>query len=235
MKRIVFKFLTLTVVISTLLAMSACGKLDVVADESTKSFDRLLDVANSLVSKDDMNGGWTLAAPDGEANFIWSWDYSASPQHDVMLAFNAEPFVAAGLDPAKLPQDITFMDVMDTGMGNSQSIMVGTKLGKEKFDGRATPAVAYKQIIKEHRSSVGYHSALDHYGVNLGDGNLFEWAKDIDTNDKDIVFVLEPAPFIAAGVNPNKVKGWVFAKVIVDDANGKPVEVDKLLKPFNLK
>jgi hypothetical protein len=56
----------------------------------------------------------------------------------------------------------------------------------------------------------------------------------MSTNDKDIVFVLNPEPFIAAGVDPSKIDGWAFAKVTVDDANGKPVEVDKILKPFNL-
>ena len=51
---------------------------------------------------------------------------------------------------------------------------------------------------------------------------------------KDMVFVLNPAPFITAGVEPNRVEGWVFAKVTVDDENGKPVELDKLLKPFDI-
>jgi hypothetical protein len=70
--------------------------------------------------------------------------------------------------------------------------------------------------------------------VNLGNGNLFEWAKDMSVNDKDIVFVLNPEPFIAAGVDPSRIEGWVFAKVTVDDPNGRPVQVDKFLKPFNL-
>jgi len=37
-------------------------------------------------------------------------------------------------------------------------------------------------------------------------------------NDKDIVFVLNPEPLIAAGVDPKAVDGWVFARV--------PVEID---------
>ncbi|MDR3325447.1 MAG: hypothetical protein LBS82_05645, partial [Spirochaetaceae bacterium] len=69
---------------------------------------------------------------------------------------------------------------------------------------------------------------------NVGGGNLFEWAKDMSVNDKDIVFVLNPEPFIAAGTDPNAIDGWAFAPVTVDDENGKPVVVDKLLKPFNL-
>jgi hypothetical protein len=174
-----------------------------------------------------MNGGWSLAAPDAGARFIWSKNYAESPLHDVMLEFDAAPFIDAGLDPDRLPENFAFYDGM---------IMVGTKLGEEqlKYAGEATPLASYEQIVKIKRSSVGYHAALDHYGVSLGDGNLFEWAKDMSTNDKDIVFVLNPDPFIAAGVDPSRIEGWAFAKVTVDDANGKPVVVDKILKPFNL-
>jgi hypothetical protein len=203
----------------------SCGKLDVVGNESKKSFERLLEADAPAISQDDMNGGWSLTSPDGAARFVWSWDYSASPLHDVMLVFEAAPFVAAGLDADKLPPDIAFYDGM---------IMVGAKLGNENFDAD-TPLAAYNHIVEKHRSAIGYHASLDHYGVNVGGGNLFEWAKDMGANDKDIVFVLNPQPFIDAGVDPNNVSGWAFAKVIVDDENGKPIEVDKLLKPFNIQ
>jgi hypothetical protein len=144
-----------------------------------------------------------------------------------MLEFDAAPFIAAGLDPEKLPENFAFYEGM---------IMVGTKLGQEtlRYSGEVTPLASYEQIVKLKRPAIGYHGALDHYGVNLGDGNLVEWAKDMSTNDKDIVFVLNPEPFINAGADPSRVEGWTFTKVTVDDANGKPVEVDKILKPFNL-
>jgi hypothetical protein len=212
-----------------LIARSAvsCGKLDVVGTDSVKSFDKVLRQIPQAVTPDEMNGGWSLAAPDNTARFIWSKNYAESPLHDVMLEFDAAPFIAAGLNPEKLPDNFAFYDNM---------IMVGTKLGQEQltYSGQATPLASYEQIVKLKRSSIGYHGALDHYGVNLGDGNLFEWAKDLTTNDKDIVFVLDPAPFIAAGADPARIAGWAFAKVTVDDENGKPVQVDKILKPFDL-
>ncbi|GHV94012.1 hypothetical protein AGMMS50293_03320 [Spirochaetia bacterium] len=219
-----------------LLVMAAvsCGKgggissLDVVGKDSINSFDKLLQQTARQVTQDAMNGGWSLAAPDNMARFIWSKNYAESPLHDVMLELDAAPFLAAGLDPDKLPENFAFYEGM---------LMVGTKLGEEtlKYSGEVTPLASYEQIVKLKRSSIGYHGALDHYGVSLGDGNMFEWAKDMSTNDKDMVFVLNPEPFIAAGADPNKIEGWAFAKVTVDDANGKPVEVDKLLKPFNLQ
>lgn len=57
----------------------------------------------------------------------------------------------------------------------------------------------------------------------------------MDKNDKDMVFALNPEVFIQAGVDPQKVEGWVFAKVETMDMNGKDKEVDKFLKPFDLK
>jgi hypothetical protein len=222
MKKVLIKIVSVSAIV---LGVASCGKLDVVGNESKNSFQRLLEVDASAITQDVMNGGWSLSAPDGEASFVWSWDYSESPMHDVMLIFDAAPFVAAGLDGEKLPPDIAFYDGM---------IMVGTKLGSEKFDAD-TPLAAYNHIVEKHRSAIGYHASLDHYGVNVGGGNLFEWAKDMSTNDKDIVFVLNPEPFIDAGVDPNNIEGWAFAKVTIDDENGKPVEVDKILKPFNLQ
>jgi hypothetical protein len=53
--------------------------------------------------------------------------------------------------------------------------VVGTKIGQEqlRYQGEATPIASYEQIVRLKRSSIGYHGALDHYGVNLGDANLF--------------------------------------------------------------
>lgn len=89
--------------------------------------------------------------------------------------------------------------------------------------------------MKFQRVRIGYHEALDHYGIKLGNGNMFEWAKNMATNDKDIVFVLNPEPFIAAGADPSRIDGWIFAKVETKDDKGKPILADRLLKPFNLR
>ncbi|MDR1587958.1 MAG: hypothetical protein LBS57_10925 [Treponema sp.] len=210
-----------------ILSAASCGKLDVVGTDSARSFEKVLKQVPQAVTADEANGGWSLAAPDNSARFIWSRTYAESLRYDVMLEFDAAPFIAAGLDPAKLPENFAYY---------GGRITAGTKLGTEqlKYSGEVTPLASYGQIVKLKRAAIGYHGALDHYGVNLGGGNLFEWAKDMTTNDKDMVFVLDPAPFIAAGVDPARIDGWAFAKVTVDDENGKPVQVDKILKPFDL-
>jgi hypothetical protein len=206
-----------------LLLVVSCGKLDVVGTDSVRAFAALLEVVPAQA--DDMNGGWFLGAPDGQAKFVLSGNFAESPIHDIMLVFDAAPFIAAGLDVEKLPAGIDYIE---------GKIMLGAKLGDDK-DVFTTPIVAYQYIVSNYRKTIGYHGALDHYGVNLGGGNLFEWAKDMSTNDKDMVFVLNPEPFLAAGVDPLKIEGWAFAKVTVDDENGKPIVVDKILKPFNLR
>jgi hypothetical protein len=213
--------------------LGACGNLDVVAKESVATFENVLDAIPGKVEADAANGGFSLSAPDGAVRFIWSENYKESPMHDVMLEFDAKPFTDAGLDTGKLPENYAAY----AGM-----LMVGAKLGNDelKYSGDPTPLAAYEQIVENYRDSIGFHTALDHFNVSLGDGNLFEWAKDFAKNaatgeeqDKDIVFVLNPEPLIAAGVDPDKVEGWAYAQVTVD-IDGKPAEVYKFLKPFDL-
>lgn len=83
------------------------------------------------------------------------------------------------------------------------------------------------------RERLGYHAEMDHYNVNL-DGAMFEWAKDLAANDKDIVFALDPEPLIAAGADPEKVEGWTYAQVPVM-RDGKAAQVWKFLKIFDLQ
>ncbi|MDR0450752.1 MAG: hypothetical protein LBH26_05765 [Treponema sp.] len=210
-----------------LFTVLSCEKLDVVGRGSVKSFEKLLEQIPRQLGPDEKNGGWYLAAPDNSARFIWSSNFAESPLYDVMIEFDAAPFTAAGLKPERLPGNFSF---------SNGKLTVGTKLGTEqlKYQGEAGPLASYDQIVKLKRGAVGYHMAMDHYGVNLGGGNLFEWAKDMATNDKDIVFILNPEPLIEAGLDPDRLEGWIYAKVMADDENGKPVEAEKILKPFDL-
>lgn len=207
-----------------LLTATACTQTDVIAKVSITSFDSVLKLSD--VTTDEMYGGWSLAAPDDTARFIFSSDFKTSSPHDVMIETDAQPFIDAGLDISKLP----------AGMLVDGMIMVGQDLGDTAFpaSAKATALASYEELVKLNRETIGYHEKLDHYGIDLGNGNKFEWAKDVSTNDKDVVFVLNPQVFIDAGVDPAKVEGWVFAKVEMKDDAGKPISVDKFLKPFDL-
>ncbi len=212
--------------VMTLLAFTACQATDVVGKIASTSFEAVIDKIPDQIKADDAFNAWTLTSPTGE-RFFWSKDFSDPKTPDAMLEFDAKPFIDAGLDVTKLPQ------VMVAG----DKIVYKAELGNEKFtyEGEPTPIGSFNEVIRTNREAIGYHQALDHYGLSLGDGNMFEWAKDMNTNDKDIVFVLNPQPFIDAGVKPDQIEGWVFGKVEVMDKRGKPSQVDKLLKPFDLK
>lgn len=211
--------------VATVIFAGCTSQLDVVADKSISSFE---SVINELpIEADSEDSSWILTAPDNSAKFLWSKDFSSTTDYDVKLELDSQPFINAGLDISKLPEGAIYGD----------KIILGTDLSDEKstYTGEATPLDSYKKIVEKSRDNIGYHAALDHYGIDLENGNMFEWAKDISTNDKDIVFVLNPQMFIDAGVNPQEVEGWVFAKVETMDKDGKKIEVDKFLKPFDLK
>lgn len=217
----------LAVLLVLSLTLAACSPLDVIGNQSITSLEQVLKAIPDKTSADEAYGGWAVTAPDGSVRFIWCKDFSKSKDYDVLMEINAEPFIDAGLDMAMLP----------AGMAAGDKIIVGTDLGDEgiRDDQEDTPIGAYAGLVTLSPEAVQYHAAMDHFGVNLANGHAFEWAKDMTANDKDIVFVLDPKVFMDAGVDPEKVEGWVFARVEAMDKSGRIVEVEKLLKPFNLE
>lgn len=222
------KLLTVTAAAMALaLTLTACQSTDVVGNVSKTSFEALVNKTTDKVAADEQNKSWALTSPGGE-RFLWSKDLSGTP--DAAIEFDATPFINAGLDTAKLPADIYSYDQA------TNKIKIATELGSPKTAAKAdaTASQAFVQLVDTNRDAIGYHAKLDHYGVALGNGNMFEWAKDMSTNDKDIVFVLNPQPFIDAGVDTTKLTDWVFTEVPVMDENNKEILVEKFLKPYEL-
>jgi hypothetical protein len=228
------------------LSLASCAETDVVAKVAVTSFDAVVQKLGDKVSYSADDKSWLVTSPAGD-KFLVALDFSRpnadGEAPDFELDFDAAPFLAAGLDVAKLPMADglgyklemgRFMLHFDWGTAALKAASDGSKAPDAATAPAAGLVATFKQIIASYRDRIGYHEKLDHYGFALGDGNMVEWAKDMATNDKDLVFVLNPAPLIAAGLDPNKVEGWVFAKVEIKDANGKAQLVDKLLKPFNL-
>lgn len=223
------KWMAMAAVAASVLVLAGCQAADVVGKVSVTSFEALLEKSASTVAADEANNGWALTSAGGE-RFVWSRDFSAEGVPDLIMELDAAPFLEAGLDPARLDPAMYLFEP-DSGL-----LRVHAELGADAFtySGEATPMDSFKKLVETHRDSIGYHETLDHYGVAFGNGNMFEWAKDLSTNDKDLVFVLNPQPFIDAGVDPAAVKEWVFAPVEVKDDQGKPLVVDKFLKPYDL-
>ncbi len=215
--------------LSAVLAITACTS-DVVATWAVSSFDALLSATGTTPDTNTgSNTAWELSSPDGD-RFTWSRDFSLDKQPDAVLSFDGVPFLNAGLDPKKLPKE-TYS--FDTASGR---LSVMAEIGSQSFDADAasTPLGAFKEIIRTNRGSIGYHEELDHYGIDLGGGNMLEWAKDGAKNDKDLVFVLDPEPLLDAGLNAESLAGWKLAAIKKKDGQGRSIEVDKLLKPFDL-
>ncbi|MCC8191162.1 MAG: hypothetical protein LIP77_11105, partial [Planctomycetes bacterium] len=164
--------------------------------------------------------GWIIDAPDGGAAFSWR------PVADgwlLSMILPAQPFLDAGLDPARLPDGV-FQD--------GRIVLTALARTGGGGDGAVESFVA---LIEANRDRLGYHEELDHFEVSIGGGSRFEWARDIDANDKDLVFVVDPHMLLAAGVDRDNVAGWVYGSVYVADEYGRSVPEEKFLKPFNLR
>ena len=187
-----------------------------VVDPSVVSFEAL---SQSIEWKSE-GDKFTLVAPDQSVSLAINKSFAS--ENDVVMSVDAAPFVAAGLDVSKLPEGL-YVD----GRLNYVTSIEGTTTYTNVTE-------AFADILSIQADLVGYHAALDHYGLSLQDGNVFEWAADVNTNDKDIVFVLNPQTLIDAGTNVEAVEAWIFAEVEIMQADGTMKMVPKLLKPFDL-
>lgn len=223
-----------TMMAASLLLVTGCSA-DVVGTYAIASFEKLLSIegvtlsAAPLLPNTNPEDGWQYISPGGDV-FAFSRDFGLSNTPDLVLSLDAEPFLTAGLDPATLPSDRYRYDE------EARRLLILGELSNTTFPASAkvTPTDTFRQIVRTAGSAIGYHAQLDHYGIGLGDGNMFEWAKDTATNDKDIVFVLNPAPLIASGLAVDSLQGWIYAPVEAEDENGKMIQIHKLLRPYDL-
>ena len=170
--------------------------------------------------------GWTFSAPDGNAGVTWRTRPGVPGEWDVAVSTPAAPFLAAGLDPAKLPAGM-FRDGM--------LVYALPAIAADPAPGPRGPAESFAQLLALHRDRVAYHFQLGHFGIDLGGGNLLEWAGDPETNSLDLVFALDPGLLDRAGVDKDRLEGWLAGTVIVHDpVSRRKLEVPKYLKPFNL-
>lgn len=212
--------------VAVLGVLTGTGALDIIGARSASAFANALDAMPGAVKEEPGRGGWSVSAPDGSVKFIWGRGSGGEGTFVLAFELDASPFLEAGVEAERLP----------SGMLSDGLITLGRVVALEAGKGgtETGPAALYRSILASDRASVSYHADMDHFGMSLGNGNVFEWAKDLVANDKDIVFVLDPGPFISAGVDVSRVQGWTFAKVKVEDRQGRMIEVDKLLKPFSI-
>lgn len=215
-------------VIAASLVLTGCGSTDVVASSAVTSFEAMAN--NEAVQSQTSDIGdvsyWRLQASEAA---VFVLGKSAEADLDIAIEVDATPFINAGLNPSLLSEDRYSFDP------TTNRLSVISNLGDTQLDGAPGDTIekTFEQWVKGYRKSIGYHAPMDHFGISLGDGNMLEWAKTLETNDKDLVFVLNPEPLIQAGVDPAKLETWVFGEVEVMDEAGKAVMVEKFLMVYS--
>jgi hypothetical protein len=192
------------------------NKFDVVKTRAINSFNDLLVTG---IEKAKEGPSWTITMPDKTSKLILQNNKEAV----VTIVLDATPFLKAGLDIDKLPSYIKYD-------ANKKELYYVSVYGK-KVNNSVDIDSIFKNIVDTYRDKLGYHHKLEHFGLSLDNGNAFEYALDIDKNDKDIVIALNPETLIKAEVDPNKVEGFIYTDVTMD--NGSTVK--KLLKVFNVE
>ncbi len=205
----------LTLVLVFALA-AGCQAVDVVLSDSPKAFDKILRAYPELLTGEE--DGYYLLSVDGATELRFSKDYTATGGEDILIVTPLAPFTDAGLDLGKL----------DAGYrADEANLYVSGDYGDAPA--QSQPAAALLQSAQNDRKALSYHGELDHYGIGLAHGK-FEYAKEHEKNDKDIVFVLLADPLEQRGVDVEKVEGWVYMEM--DDMSGGALRV--LLKPYTL-
>ena len=199
-----------------MLLLAGCAGVDVVLKYSPDALNDMTQKYQSLVSEAD---GYYKVTVDGKTSLKISKDYSAGTE-DILLETPLAPFTAAGLDTAKLGEGYK-------AEGDKLYLTADYGKGKGEKD-NATDALL--ESVAFDRKVLSYHQELDHYGVKLP-GGKFEWAKEHQKNDKDIVFVIAAKPLADIGVDVQNIDGWVFETM--KDIDGS--DIDVLLKPYDLQ
>lgn len=217
MRKYIIVSLAAILVAITLVITYINGQFDVVKRFAITSFN---DLMISGLKKERTDSSWVITLPDNTSNLILKTDRSGTA---VSLVMDAKPFVDAGLDVNKLPSDMKV---------ENNKLSITSIYGNKKLkDNSIAIDNIFDNIVTAYRDKLSYHNTLGHFGLAVGDGNAFEFAKDISKNEKDIVIALNPDTLSKASVDINKVNGFIVADVKMD--NGKTVK--KLLKVFNIE
>ena len=216
--------LRLSVLYSVILTvlLGGCAATDVIARYAVSSFGTMT-TAMEAFPKD---GYLVIESPAGDL-FSLALDFAGNP--DALLSIDATPFLAAGMVPDRLPGGQSAVWTVEDGR------LVGRfDLASGGKASSAEPKAVMAALVLAARGILGYHAQMRHYSVMLDDYAMVEWAAEARKNDKDWVLILDPGLVSAAGGNPAVVEGWILALVPVDGPDGKMVEVQKLLRPFDI-
>lgn len=196
-------------------------------NNAAEAFSLIVDAVPDMIEDDTSHNGWTLKMISDDVRFIWSKDSSKSLLYDAAIAFDIQTFIDSELHTNKLPSNYSI---------HNNELVVGLNYGKNVFsyEDEVTPLTSMEKIIENYSDKISFDSDSNQYSIDLGDGNLFIWAQDIYNSENDVIFVLNPEPFIKAGVNIDEIEGWDYSS-LSDYISSKYSESKKFIKAFNIK
>ena len=209
------------------LTLASCQGLDVIGNDSISAFEEMLNYYENNISYNSNYNTFELVSPDNSTILGWCADYSVGYQNGLIISVDASVFLKAGLNESKLPDNIIIDDDrLIFGVNYNFVQISSTEL--------QMPLQAYKLILGENRYNLSFHSMGDHFSLKVGEGNSFEWAKDMLSNESDIVFMLDPQILTNADADITKIQGWELRTISVH-SRMTMIQTEKLVKSFNIK
>ena len=216
-----------------------CSRTQTGSEES----DNALKAFNEIVKAYPDNKGfheelqhWGFKLPTGE-KFEWSKDMSAN-KADFAMVMLADPLVEAGLDISKLDSNEWIYEPAgkdEKGVDLPNRLILPYNVSDEKQESNGSED-SMRRLLKEDSGNVKYHKDQKHYALKLGDGNEVQWTEKLGLNDADMIFVLNVAPLVSAGLDVTKLEGsgWIF-KEASDDDMGMGANPDQIVRIYDIK
>jgi hypothetical protein len=188
-------------VVALLVGLVLLGGCDFGEREAIKSFEAIL---NALPAE-DRDGWYQITSPDGGAKFAWINSGAA-------LSIDAEPFLAAGLNTAKLEEGVPESTYVAETIFYEKDLrftlpgwdMLNRNVKDSALEQFKADIPHYKVVETDDAYQIGFP---DNY-TNRPDAAMFAWARDVTTSERDLVFTINAEMLIAAGVEPENVDGW---------------------------
>lgn len=219
---------------ATVLALAACGQKaeNSAVVKGTAALNTIVEAYPKQKGFHEELQHWGFEVQPGE-KFEWSKDMSAN-KADFAMVMMAEPLIRAGLDVAKLDQNVWLYEKAGTdsmGMAKPDLLILPYNVSDSKMPSDNSQD-SLKVLLEAADNNLMYHSDMKHFVLNLGKTNEVIWSEQLGLNDTDMAFVLEAAPLVAAGLDITKLEGtgWSFKKA---DAAAKTP--DQIIKTFDLK
>lgn len=221
MSKTIKSIIILSTVFAFVATLTACSRpLNKQEKDAVRTFGDVM----AVLPAEEKDGWFQLTAPDNDAKFVFSNDC-------VWMAVDAAPFIAAGMDAATLEnirESIFYKS--DIGFSLPGWDMLNRNV-KDTALAQFEADIRYFKVA-ETDETFRINFADDH-NTRL-DSAVFEWAKDIEQGECDVIFTLNAEPLIAAGVQPEKVEGWEPVQISVE-VDGKIEQVWRFRKSFDLR